>query len=77
MVVEGKLRLNWTYSPGMHKRETVEVLAGDTLSALEQIIDHCQSPEAGGYTPSDFPDIHLDQGDIDAILEEIDDSLFD
>jgi non-ribosomal peptide synthase protein (TIGR01720 family) len=55
----------------MHKRETVEVLAGDTLRALEWIIDHCQSPEAGGYTPSDFPAAKIEQRDLDKLMSKL------
>jgi len=77
LVVDRKLRMNWTYSPGIHKRETVERLAQDYMDALTAIITHCQSPEAGGYTPSDFPDVDLDADDIDAILDEINDTFIE
>jgi len=77
LVVDRKLRMNWTYSPGIHKRETVERLAQDYMDALTAIIIHCQSPEAGGYTPSDFPDVDLDADDIDAILDEINDTFIE
>ena len=29
------------------------------LAELERLIRHCQSPEAGGFTPSDFPEAEL------------------
>jgi non-ribosomal peptide synthase protein (TIGR01720 family) len=77
LVVEGRLRLNWTYSPAVHKCETITRLAEDYLAALTAIITHCQSPEAGGYTPSDFPDVELDADEIEALLGEIDDSFIE
>jgi non-ribosomal peptide synthase protein (TIGR01720 family) len=55
MVVEGKLRMNWSYSREVHKRETVERIAQRYLECLRGLIEHCRSEEAGGYTPSDFP----------------------
>ncbi len=41
------------------------------LEALREIIAHCRSPEAVGYTPSDFPDVELSQEEIEALLAEI------
>jgi non-ribosomal peptide synthase protein (TIGR01720 family) len=75
LVMEKKLRMNWTYSPIKHKRETVERLAEGYLEELEEIITHCQSPDAGGYTPSDFPDVELEQDELDELLAELDDSI--
>jgi non-ribosomal peptide synthase protein (TIGR01720 family) len=54
-VAEGRLQLQWSYSQRVHRRATVERLAQGFLEALEALIVHCQSPEAGGFTPSDFP----------------------
>jgi non-ribosomal peptide synthase protein (TIGR01720 family) len=71
LVVEGRLRLNWTYSPAVHKCETITRLAEDYLAALTAIITHCQSPEAGGYTPSDFPGANLNQKDLDKFLSKL------
>jgi microcystin synthetase protein McyA len=36
------------------------------------LIEHCLSPDAGGYTPSDFPVAQLNQQELDDILAEID-----
>ncbi len=71
LVVEGKLKLEWKYSKDFHRRGTVENLANDYLEALEAIIAHCLSLEAGGYTPSDFPDVGLSQQALDELLAEI------
>jgi amino acid adenylation domain-containing protein/non-ribosomal peptide synthase protein (TIGR01720 family) len=67
----GQLRLEWGYSAQIHRSETIERVAADFMAALRALIAHCQSPEAGGYTPSDFPDVALDQDDIAALLGEI------
>jgi hypothetical protein len=45
-------------------------VAGDFLSALRSIIAHCLSDEAGGYTPSDFPETALSQAELDDLLAE-------
>ncbi|MCP4663921.1 MAG: non-ribosomal peptide synthetase, partial [bacterium] len=59
-VADGCLRLTWTYSENLHHRTTIEDWAERFLAALRTLIRHCLSPEAGGYTPSDFPLAGLD-----------------
>ncbi|MGH8535950.1 MAG: condensation domain-containing protein [Gammaproteobacteria bacterium] len=70
-VAGGRLQLQWTYSTRAHRRATVERLARGFLEALEALIAHCQSPEAGDYTPSDFPEINLNQEQLEGILERM------
>jgi hypothetical protein len=41
------------------------------MDALSAIITHCQSPDAGGYTPSDFPGAKLNQKDLDKLLSKL------
>ena len=47
---------------------TVEGLAHGFIEALRTLIVHCQSPEAGGYTPSDFPKMRLSQQELDELM---------
>ena len=68
LVVENQLQLHWTYSETIHKRVTVERLAETFVEALRSLIAHCQSPDAGGFTPSDFPLAQLGQDELDAVL---------
>jgi amino acid adenylation domain-containing protein/non-ribosomal peptide synthase protein (TIGR01720 family) len=67
-VRDGRLRLEWTYSRNRHRQETVAALAESLLAALRELIAHCRSAEAGGYTPSDFPLAGLDQATIDRLF---------
>ncbi|HEX6290303.1 MAG TPA: amino acid adenylation domain-containing protein [Herpetosiphonaceae bacterium] len=69
-VVDGRLRLVWIYRDATYRRETVAALAQATETALQSLIDHCLSPGAGGFTPSDFPLARLDQATLDRILSE-------
>ncbi|MEH1869066.1 MAG: amino acid adenylation domain-containing protein [Nostoc sp.] len=71
LVIEGRLQMEWKYSEAFHYQTTVENLANNYVKVLEAIIDHCLSPEAGGYTPSDFPEIGLSQEALDELLAEI------
>jgi len=70
-VVEGRLQLQWSYSERVHRRATVERLAQGFLEALEALIGHCQSPEAGGFTPSDFPGATLSQENLNKFITRI------
>ena len=47
-VLGGRLRLSWAYSPGRHRRATVEALARNFLAALREVIVHCQGPQRAG-----------------------------
>ncbi|MEH1980825.1 MAG: amino acid adenylation domain-containing protein [Nostoc sp.] len=71
LVVEGRLKLEWQYSEHFHSWATVEKLANQYIEALETIIAHCLSPDAGGYTPSDFPEVEFSQEALDELLVEI------
>ncbi|MBE7384650.1 MAG: amino acid adenylation domain-containing protein [Leptolyngbya sp. SIO1E4] len=71
MVTGREFRLNWTYSEGIHQRATIETLAERCMAALRSLIAHCQSPEAGGYTPSDFKKANVTQKDLDQLLSQI------
>lgn len=70
-VTEGCLKLNWTYSKAIHKEETVSSIAHNFVKALREIISHCQLPDAGGYTPSDFSKAKVSQKDLDFLLTKI------
>ena len=72
-VIEGQLAISWTYSTELHQHETVENLAKGFADAVRSLVTHCLSSEAGGYTPSDFSDIDLDQSDLDNLLKEYED----
>ncbi len=74
-VVNGQLNLEWNYSRALHKRSTIERLAQSYLEALRALIAHCLSPQAGGYTPSDFPDVSLSEESIQDLLEEMGQTL--
>ncbi len=70
-IVERQLLLEWTYSQNLHDHSTIEQLASSYLAALRVLIAHCLSPEVGGYTPSDFPETHLPQDALDALVARV------
>jgi non-ribosomal peptide synthase protein (TIGR01720 family) len=67
MVMEGELRINWTYSTRLHRRTTIDALASGFISELRAVVELCLKPGAGGCTPSDFPLAALDDGKLDRI----------
>ncbi|MET0649247.1 MAG: amino acid adenylation domain-containing protein [Pyrinomonadaceae bacterium] len=67
----GRLSMAWTYSENLHRRETVEGFAAGFIRALEAIVDHCLSPEAGGVTPSDFALAGVSQSELDSLVAEL------
>ncbi|PLZ94152.1 non-ribosomal peptide synthetase, partial [Fischerella thermalis] len=74
MVSAGQLRLEWSFSQQIYQSATVEKLAVGYIDALRSLITHCQSPDAGGFTPSDFAEFQQsqwNQADLDAITAVI------
>ncbi len=67
-VVGGKLTVRWQFSTSVHRETTVTRLAEAFMEHVETLVVHCLDPDAGGYTPSDFPDVDLSQDDLDALL---------
>ncbi|MFY9555516.1 MAG: condensation domain-containing protein, partial [Blastocatellia bacterium] len=70
-VVRHRLQMRLTYSENLHARSTIERLAEGFGQSLRTLINHCRSAEQGGFTPSDFPLLHLDQDALDKALEEL------
>jgi non-ribosomal peptide synthase protein (TIGR01720 family) len=70
IVATGQLQLAWTYSAAVHRSATIEQLAADMLTALRALIAHCQSPDAGGFSPSDFPLLDLSQEALDRVFSQ-------
>jgi non-ribosomal peptide synthase protein (TIGR01720 family) len=71
----GQLRCDWTYSEQIHRWDTIAGLAQGFIEALRMLIRQCQSAEAGGYTPSDFPQMRLSQQELDELLTGLDGSV--
>lgn len=67
-ILQGELHVDWIYSFHVHSRHTIEQVAGFFIDELHALIAHCRSPEAIGYTPSDFPNAGLSQAELDTIL---------
>jgi amino acid adenylation domain-containing protein/non-ribosomal peptide synthase protein (TIGR01720 family) len=67
-VLAGCLRVSFTWSSRLHRRDTVASLGASFQAALQGLVEHCRSPRAGGFTPSDFPLAGLGQAELDRLL---------
>ncbi|HSF30803.1 MAG TPA: amino acid adenylation domain-containing protein [Candidatus Tectomicrobia bacterium] len=70
----GQLQCDWIYSERIHRQDTIEGLARGFIESVRMLIGHCQSAEAGGYTPSDFPQMKLSQRELDGLLTALGES---
>lgn len=68
---DGRLETLWTYSGEAYKPATIERLSSDFVAALRALVDHCQAPGVGGYTPSDFSAQKLSQSRLDKLMRKI------
>jgi len=71
LIVDGQLGFDWYYSKEIYNVTTIEHLAQGFLEKLRSLINHCQSPSAGGYTPSDFALMEFSQSELDLLIGEI------
>ncbi|HEX8474860.1 MAG TPA: amino acid adenylation domain-containing protein [Pyrinomonadaceae bacterium] len=76
-VIGNRLELVWTYSENIHRRTTIEAFAARLMEELRALIAHCLSPDAGGYTPSDFPLANLAQEQLNNLLTGLDEEEFE
>jgi len=66
-VAGGQLLVSWNYSHEQIEEAEMERVAEWYMEELREIVQHCAQPEAGGYTPSDFPLANLEQGLLDEV----------
>ncbi|HEX7446273.1 MAG TPA: amino acid adenylation domain-containing protein [Pirellulales bacterium] len=70
----GQLSIEIGFSRAIHRRETIERFAADYHERLAAVIDHCLSPQAGGFTPSDFPLAKTDERELERISQLLGDA---
>jgi non-ribosomal peptide synthase protein (TIGR01720 family) len=70
-ISRGRLQLAWTYSRNLHRHSTIEGLAQSYMETLRALIVHCQSPDAGTYTPSDFAEFEWSEEYFQDIIAEV------
>ncbi|HEX4499521.1 MAG TPA: amino acid adenylation domain-containing protein [Thermoanaerobaculia bacterium] len=68
-VAGGRLQIGWAYSVNVHRRATVESLAGGFLEHLRALIQGCESAGAETLAASDFPLARLGPGALASALQ--------
>src|SRR5262249_49368278 len=71
VIQESRLKMTWIYGENIYGRATIEKLAEAHLDSLRELISHCKSSDAGGFTPSDFPKARVSQKSLDQLLSGI------
>ncbi|WP_426209548.1 non-ribosomal peptide synthase/polyketide synthase [Pseudomonas sp. TWR2-1-1] len=66
-VRQGQLQMNWQYSGARLSTAWVERVAAACREELQGLIEHCLSPDAQRFTPSDFPLAGLDQAALERL----------
>jgi amino acid adenylation domain-containing protein/non-ribosomal peptide synthase protein (TIGR01720 family) len=70
-VIEGRLRVTWSYAAARFDGAAIAGLADRFLERLGILLDHAAAG-GGSYTPSDFADAGLDQEQLDSLIDELD-----
>lgn len=64
IVVEGKLRVSWSYSNALHRAETMEKIAASFMEALRELLTADHQHGAAEFSPADFPLTRLTHDDL-------------
>ena len=59
------------YSEKEYDRGRIAELANHYMEVLEELMAHCRSEGAGGYTPSDFPEVNLTVDELNNIVTKL------
>ncbi|WP_238845877.1 non-ribosomal peptide synthetase [Nostoc edaphicum] len=70
-IAQSQLNVQWRYSRNLHDATTIERIAQQFIKTLQALIQHCQSPTSGGYTPSDFTGARLNQKQLDQFINKL------
>lgn len=70
-IERNRLSVVWAFSENLHQHKTIELLAKHYLDALRSIVTHCQTPTSMEYTPSDFSESGLNQGELDRLMSTL------
>ncbi|GAA2610023.1 non-ribosomal peptide synthetase [Streptomyces lienomycini] len=62
-----RLTATWTWAPGMWPEADVRAVADHWFQALRGLARHGSGQGSGGFTPSDFPLVGLDQHDVEQL----------
>ena len=64
VIRDGCLQVEWHYDHRRYRSSTIEALADEYMYTLRALIEHCLSPDAGGFTESDVAEFGWDETDL-------------
>ena len=70
-IADGQLTVEWTFDQTHHTSATIEQLAGQSISNLTALIEHCCEKEDVEYAPDDFGLVQLDQSALESVLSQV------
>jgi amino acid adenylation domain-containing protein/non-ribosomal peptide synthase protein (TIGR01720 family) len=76
-VVDGRLVVTCTFASPAWTEESAQHLAAAFHDRLLDLLRHCEDPESGGYSPSDFPLAGMEQSELDDLVAELADAGVD
>ncbi|MGD9488074.1 MAG: amino acid adenylation domain-containing protein [Calditrichaceae bacterium] len=65
------LKFLFNYSINLHREETIRQFSANFINELRKLIIHCQSPDAGDYTASDFKLAGLSDEKLNKVLDRL------
>lgn len=71
IVQSGQLTLTVSYPSNRFDASSIATLANDLIAALKKLIRHCVDKEDQEFTPGDFSDVSIGDGDLDDIIGEL------
>lgn len=69
-VQNGCFEVRWIYSENLHRKRTVEALAGKFLGALRQWVEQCADAAQSVLVPEDFPLVEVDRPWLDRLISQ-------
>ena len=70
-IQDGVLQMQWTHHEQIHRPETIQQVAQQSLAVLRALIAGSQRSDLNGYSPSDLPACGLGQGALDHLITEL------
>ncbi len=71
VVFDRQLHIEWTYSPTLHVKATIEQLADKFLTHLRRLLQDCRKQEGQYRSAADFPLADLSQEGLEDLLADL------
>ena len=67
-VIDGRLKVQWTYSRNFHDAPTISALAARYLESLRELVSYCVTRSSAVRTPADFPLAGITQPELSELI---------